>query len=41
MAARTIGDTLIVQPETSYGCARASYELNLGCNYDFSRTKEM
>ena len=28
------GDTIMVRPETGYGYARASYELNLGCNYD-------
>jgi len=27
--------TIMVRPETGYGYARASYELNLGCNYDF------
>ncbi len=26
--------TILVRPETGYGYARASYELNLGCNYD-------
>jgi MoaA/NifB/PqqE/SkfB family radical SAM enzyme len=26
--------TIMVRPETEYGYARASYELNLGCNYD-------
>src|SRR5450755_1306506 len=29
-----IRDTVLVRPETTYGYARASYELNLGCNYD-------
>jgi MoaA/NifB/PqqE/SkfB family radical SAM enzyme len=29
-----IRDTVLVRPETVYGYARASYELNLGCNYD-------
>ena len=24
----------MVRPETEYGYARASYEVNLGCNYD-------
>lgn len=28
------GDAVVVRPETVYGYARASYELNLGCNYD-------
>jgi MoaA/NifB/PqqE/SkfB family radical SAM enzyme len=31
---RTAGGTIMVRPETRYGYARASYELNLGCNYD-------
>ena len=26
---------MIIRPETRYGYARASWELNLGCNYDF------
>jgi hypothetical protein len=26
--------TVMMRPETEYGYARASYELNLGCNYD-------
>jgi hypothetical protein len=26
--------SVLVRPRTSYGFARASYELNLGCNYD-------
>jgi molybdenum cofactor biosynthesis enzyme MoaA len=34
LAGLTVGDTIIVRPETAYGYARASYELNLGCNYD-------
>jgi molybdenum cofactor biosynthesis enzyme MoaA len=29
-----ISGTVLVRPETEYGYARASYELNLGCNYD-------
>ncbi len=29
-----VGDTILVRPETGFGYARASYELNLGCNYD-------
>lgn len=40
VADRTIGDTMIIRPETAYGYARASYELNLGCNYDFFRTSD-
>lgn len=28
-----VGDTVLVRPDTEYGYARASYELNLGCNY--------
>jgi len=28
------GDTVKVRPETPYGYARASYEVNLGCNYE-------
>jgi uncharacterized Fe-S cluster-containing radical SAM superfamily protein len=31
---RNIGEAIIIRPETKYGYARASYELNLGCNYD-------
>ncbi|GAA5151745.1 hypothetical protein GCM10023321_19310 [Pseudonocardia eucalypti] len=31
---RDVGDTVMVRPDTPYGYARASYELNLGCNYD-------
>jgi molybdenum cofactor biosynthesis enzyme MoaA len=34
LTGRLIGDTILVRPETGYGYARASYELNLGCNYD-------
>jgi hypothetical protein len=33
LAGRTVGGTILVRPETGYGYARASYELNLGCNY--------
>jgi hypothetical protein len=29
-----VDGTVLVRPETAYGYARASYELNLGCNYD-------
>jgi hypothetical protein len=32
---RTTDEAVMVRPETPYGYARASYELNLGCNYDF------
>lgn len=31
---KVVGDTIMVRPDTPYGYARASYELNLGCNYD-------
>jgi len=31
---RPVGNTVLVRPETPYGYARASYELNFGCNYD-------
>jgi uncharacterized Fe-S cluster-containing radical SAM superfamily protein len=34
LAGRTLGDAVLVRPESSYGYGRASYELNLGCNYD-------
>ena len=34
LTGRLIGDTILVRPETAYGYARASYEVNLGCNYD-------
>jgi uncharacterized Fe-S cluster-containing radical SAM superfamily protein len=30
----SLGDTVVIRAETEYGYARASYELNLGCNYD-------
>jgi len=40
VAGRTVGDTLMIRPETAYGYARASYELNLGCNYPIDRTNE-
>ena len=33
-AAGRAGDVIVVRPDTEYGYARASYELNLGCNYD-------
>jgi sulfatase maturation enzyme AslB (radical SAM superfamily) len=29
-----IAGTIMVRPETPHGYARASYELNLGCNFD-------
>lgn len=29
-----VGDAICIRPETRYGYARATYELNLGCNYD-------
>ena len=34
LTGRLIRDTILVRPETGYGYARASYEVNLGCNYD-------
>lgn len=34
VAGHRIRDTVVVRPDTSFGYARASYELNLGCNYD-------
>jgi hypothetical protein len=34
VAGPAAGSTLIVRPDTAYGYARASYELNLGCNFD-------
>ena len=34
VAGLTTGEAVMVRPETPYGYARASYELNLGCNYD-------
>jgi len=34
LTGRLVGGTVLVRPETGYGYARASYELNLGCNYD-------
>jgi hypothetical protein len=34
LTGRLIRDTVLVRPETGYGYARASYEVNLGCNYD-------
>ena len=35
LAGQVTGNTIMVRPETEYGYARASYEVNLGCNYDF------
>ena len=35
-----MGAAVLVRPPTEYGYARASYELNLGCNYDFFWTTE-
>ncbi len=29
-----VAQSVLIRPRTSYGFARASYELNLGCNYD-------
>ena len=37
---RTTDEAVMVRPETPYGYARASYELNLGCNYPIDRTNE-
>ena len=34
VAGRPIAGTVLVRPETPHGYARASYELNLGCNFD-------
>lgn len=31
---QTVGSRLLVREESPYGYGRASYELNLGCNYD-------
>jgi hypothetical protein len=31
---RPLHETTLLRPETAYGYGRASYELNLGCNYD-------
>jgi MoaA/NifB/PqqE/SkfB family radical SAM enzyme len=31
---RTVGETVLVRTPSPYGYGRASYELNLGCNYD-------
>jgi hypothetical protein len=37
----TTAGAVVVRPETPYGYARASYELNLGCNYDFLRINDL
>ncbi|MEV5543936.1 radical SAM protein [Saccharopolyspora shandongensis] len=34
LAERRIGDAVLVRQPSLFGYARASYELNLGCNYD-------
>jgi MoaA/NifB/PqqE/SkfB family radical SAM enzyme len=34
VSGQATGKTLRVRPETAYGYARASYEVNLGCNYE-------
>ena len=34
VAGQAAGATVMVRPDTEYGYARASYELNLGCNFD-------
>jgi MoaA/NifB/PqqE/SkfB family radical SAM enzyme len=34
LSRRTVGEAVLVRSESSYGYGRASYELNLGCNYD-------
>ncbi|MGH3923368.1 MAG: radical SAM protein [Pseudonocardiaceae bacterium] len=34
IAGRPVGKTVIVRTRSPYGYGRASYELNLGCNYD-------
>ncbi|XVQ10674.1 radical SAM protein [Spirillospora sp. CA-255316] len=34
LSGRSVADTVSVRPESPYGFGRASYELNLGCNYD-------
>src|SRR5690348_5423158 len=33
-AGQSIAGTVLVRPDSAYGYSRASYELNLGCNYD-------
>jgi MoaA/NifB/PqqE/SkfB family radical SAM enzyme len=34
LASRRVGEAVLVRPVSPYGYGRASYELNLGCNYD-------
>ncbi len=34
VAGRTVADLVLVRERSPYGYGRASYELNLGCNYD-------
>jgi hypothetical protein len=34
LAGRTVGGSVLVRERSPYGYGRASYELNLGCNYD-------
>lgn len=34
LATRQVGEAVVIRPVSPYGYGRASYELNLGCNYD-------
>ena len=34
ISGRHVGGTVLIRSESSFGYGRASYELNLGCNYD-------
>ncbi len=34
LSGRPVAGTVLVRPESPFGYGRASYELNLGCNYD-------
>ena len=34
IAGQPVTRTILIRPRTPWGFARASYELNLGCNYD-------
>jgi len=34
LTGRPLSDTVLVRPQSPFGYGRASYELNLGCNYD-------
>ncbi|MGH3800787.1 MAG: radical SAM protein [Pseudonocardiaceae bacterium] len=34
LSGRPVAGTVLVRPESAFGYGRASYELNLGCNYD-------